>query len=150
MQPHRRSGTSRTFSDRSYPSNSKLNPSNDQRQVHKLEPQTHASKVNKVTTRAGGEDDTIVSISPPILRRTASSPTAVAEVARPSRTTGVENVIKSIEQAPSQHNEWWRDEATPFKEYARQYAALKVLQTVGASPLTRSRPHIDIFAWKLP
>jgi len=150
MPPYRNSGATRAFSDQSRHQTSKPNPSNDQRQVPKLEPQTHASKVSKITILAGGEDSMIASISPPSHRRTASNPTSVAEAARPSTTTSMEDVIKSIEQAPSQQNEWWKDEATPFKEYARQYADLKLFQTARLSPLTRLRSHIDVFAWKLP
>lgn len=126
--------------------NSKPIPTVNQRQTQEMELETHASKVsNNLMALAGSDSSPLAaSISPPPLGRV--NMTAATETTRTSPMTSVDDVIMSVEADPSQENEWWLEDDTPFKEFARQYANLRLVQA--ATPTAASS--IDVLGWSLP
>lgn len=134
----------------SQPYSSKPNPIATQPPFSEPETTTHTSKVTGRGMPAGGKDTPIAYVNTPPPRRATSNHTAAFEVAYSSPQDCTNGVFMSIEQDASQQNAWWKDDNTPFKEFARQYAGLKLLQAVAPIPSGGDRPRIDVFSWRLP
>jgi len=72
-------------------------------------------------------------------------------------TSQVKNISPpsaTAESADLSQSEWWKDENTPFKIWARQYAELKVFngslgKKSGRNVLTPRVKPLDVLAWCL-
>ena len=99
--------------------------------------------VNHIVIDSASPSPTLTPTAPP--RLIAKHISQIKNMSLPSATA---------ESADLSESEWWKDESTPFKIWARQYAELKVLngslgKKGGRNVLTPRVKTLDVLAWCL-
>lgn len=122
---------------------SKLKPSSSpiRRSTRKshLEQRTDQSKTTTITT------------NPIAIDRASPLPMEARHIHKIENTSPR---APTLDSADLSDNEWWKDESTPFKDWARQYASLKVFngslgQGSGRNVLTPRMKSLNVLAWRL-